>query len=96
MEFKVVGFEPNPNRISSLIGFVTILILDLDMRISGIRYHKRDRTDWVQLPCRRLLGERGEVQWVPNVSFSNPQVHHDFLEELADKVSEYRKEWPNG
>ena len=95
MKMKVVAFEPQPDGRGSLKGHATILFTKIGLKVSSIRYYQRDREDWVHLPCRRKRSDNGEVRWIPNVSFSNSQEHSLFLDELADLIADYRKEWPH-
>jgi hypothetical protein len=87
----VVNFEPARQSYGTLKGFATVYLDDLGFQVSGIRYSRRERDDWVQLPCRRVE-EDGVVQWVPNISFPMRDAHEKFVNDLADAIGAHWKE----
>ena len=78
MNIKSHGFTPLEEPVRSLIGYLAVELVDYGIVLSGIRVYRAESI-WVHLPSRRIdHGAFGRVEWVPHMSFADPNLQRKF------------------
>jgi hypothetical protein len=74
-----------PLRKNTLLGFASINIVELGLKVHDVALHQKNGRTWAQLPARPWIkdgqlvtDERGKVQYSPLFEFSHREVQDAF------------------
>ena len=79
-----------PQRSNTLVGFATILISELHLRIFDVAVHEKNDSRWVGLPAKPWIdrdgtvkrGDNGKIIYAPVLEFTDRATRDAFSERV--------------
>jgi hypothetical protein len=80
----------NPQHSNTLVGFCTVFIPALHLRIVGCSVHQKNTSRWIGLPAKPWVGsdgvakrdDNGKIIYVPTVQFTDFATRDAFSERV--------------
>jgi hypothetical protein len=92
---KVESFKPQ--RAHTLVGFTTITVPELHLRIIDLPVHATGESRWANMPARPIIGNngfvrrdaRGRVAYTPALQFTDAKTRRRFSEVVIDQLIKF-------
>jgi hypothetical protein len=86
-----------PRRSNTLIGFCSVIVPELHLRISDLSVHEKNRSRWVVLPSKPWVdrdgtakrGENGKTIYVPVIEFTDRPTREAFSDRVVAALLEF-------
>jgi len=83
---------------TTLRGFATVLIREMNLVIRDVAIHERDEKRWAQLPSKpqldrdhnTLRDDAGKVRWVPIVEFGHRRMADAFGQRVLEALAVFQ------
>ena len=95
LSVQVNGFKPL--RSNTLVGFCTVVIPELYLRIFNLSVHEKNQSRWVGLPAKPQIDrsgnvrrdDRGKVTYTPVIEFTDRATRDAFSDRVIASLLEF-------
>ncbi len=86
-----------PYRANTLVGFCTVVVTKMHMRIHDVSIHEKDGKRWVSLPARPMLDkagvalkdDSGKTKYAPVIEFTDRETRDRFSNAVLAALIEF-------
>jgi hypothetical protein len=96
MNVEIVEFKTFARN--TLLGFLSIRIVELDLEINDLTVHAREEKRWVGLPGRpqidregKAITKDGKIQYAPVLKFASRQASDAFNTAVLQALDRHRR-----
>jgi hypothetical protein len=86
-----------PRRSNTLVGFCSVIVPELHLRISDLSVHEKNQSRWIALPARPWVdrdgvvkrGDNGKVIYIPVIEFTDRPTREAFSDRVIAALLEF-------
>ena len=75
---------------NTLIAFVDLTLLPVNLRISGATVHQKNGSKWISLPSRPYT-ENNETKYAKFLEFTTREAHNEFQQSALEAYDSFKK-----
>jgi hypothetical protein len=95
LSIRVEAFTPRHSN--TLVGFVTVVVPELHMKINDITVHQKNESRWIGLPGKPQIGrdgqvrkdERGKTLYTPVLELIDSKTRDAFSHRVVEALLEF-------
>lgn len=91
MNIEITNFTPLQSK-GSLQGFVSVLLTEPGVEISGIAVHEKDDKRWLQLPAKPYKKPDGKTGWSYLISFREKKNYQQFQNATLEAIDALQRQ----
>jgi hypothetical protein len=84
-------------RSNTLVGFCTVIVPELHLRISDLSIHEKNQSRWIGLPSKPWVdrdgvvkrGDNGKIIYIPVVEFTDRATREAFSDRVVAALLEF-------